>query len=224
MDALLWQRTSDIQGLGKTKPLLQKPPSLLELWRQLEDNTFTCLFWPAGIDNNKARCLIKFDVNNRVDEVHAARLELHDIIDYGLFKSASFITALLRIAQAFSCHEHRINEVMLYFAYCWVTDELLLDDFPGKKEWPFDEIVGFKRASYCLSSLSSKTVSDELICSIDRLNVYVDVVEDYERDELQIAILNLTMQWNAAYGLKEYEKRHKAVRKKACTECGQTLP
>ena len=71
----------------------------------------------------------------------------------------------------------------------------------------------FKRAADCLSSVRSKASSDDLICSIDRLNVYVDVVEEYERDELQMTILNLTMQWNAAYGLKEYEKRHNTVGK-----------
>ena len=113
MNKVFWRRKFDIRDLEKRKPVLHKPPSLLQLSNQLEDDNFTCLFCPAGIDNNRARCSTKFDVQSPVDRLHRARLELISIIDNGLFKSASFISALMTIAQAFSCHDHRINEVML---------------------------------------------------------------------------------------------------------------
>ncbi|KAG7007264.1 hypothetical protein G7Y79_00010g027650 [Physcia stellaris] len=87
------------------------------------------------------------------------------------------------------------------FHIFWVADE------PGGREWEVDELAFFSLntdQSRPTTPIGIQTGHDA-VCAIDRLKVYVEAVDDFERDDLYQAITNLTMQWLARQALQNFE-------------------
>ena len=74
-----------------------------------------------------------------------------------------------------------------------------MDEFPGGREWEVDELALFSlntdRLQHEISQASH--LSNTALCAIDRLKIYTEAVDDFERDDLYQSITNLTMQWLA---------------------------
>ena len=187
-------------------PALQRPPSLLELLKAWEGREVTCLA-SSRINRNyrkiQKRCHISYDP----DTLLSVQSKIEEIVDYGLFSCGPFIERLAIIARAVCCQKHQVKEITQYYTYCWVADELLLDDFPGGREWEREELALFNLNTNRLWSTTSEInfISDDALCAIDRLRIYVEAVDDFERDDLYQAITNLTMQWLASQSLRTPE-------------------
>lgn len=106
--------------------VLQNPPFLHQLLKAAESNDYSCL---VRCNRGGVRCLSRCDTVDNAATLLVARRELDAVIEHGLFIDQPFIKRLRTIARAFCCQTHRIKELIQYFAYYWVAEELLLDDF-----------------------------------------------------------------------------------------------
>ena len=210
------------------KLVLQRPPSLLALLRALEANDVTCQASrriTIGEDTKWLGCVNSLNPDTLP---HAQRI-LEDFVDCGLFGCGPFIERLSIIAQAVCCQRHQVNEITQYYTYFWIADELLLDDFPGGREWEADEIALFSLNTDRLQHETTKAnpLRNTVLCAIDRLRIYIEAVDDFERDDLYQGIMNLTMQWlatqapNTCEPLKGAQDGHGPMRARSASTNGK---